>query len=81
MSQFDSETIQRLLKGAARIAPSSSTKSGIVRLPILREMVQKIVTNGQSDNVEATNLDAAFTLMRAGFLRLGGISYSAKDCS
>lgn len=79
VSQFNSETIKRLLKGAARIAPTLSTKPGLVRLPILREMVEKIVTNGQSDDIEAANLDAAFTLLYAGFLRLGEVSYSAQD--
>lgn len=79
VTQFNTETIKRLLKGAARIAPTLATKPGVVRMPILREMVQKIVAN--SATTEAANLDAAFTLMHAAFLRLGEISYTAKNRS
>lgn len=81
VTHFNTETIKRMLKGAARIAPSLSNTPDIVRMPILREMIEKIVTDGRLNDIEAANLDAAFTLMHAGFLRLGEISYTAKDRS
>lgn len=68
-----------MLKVVIKITPSLLNTPNVVRIPILREIVEKIITNGYLNNIEAANLDTIFTLIYARFLRLSEISYIVKD--
>jgi hypothetical protein len=70
---FDSPVIKRLLAGALSLSPPTKR----ARLPITRDILSKIVTAGISKKYR--NLDAAFTLAFAGFLRMGEITYTTKE--
>ena len=69
----ESLMIKRLLRGGrARFNTPSRP-----RHPITREILLKIVDHGE-DSIRL-NLNAAFTLAFAGFLRLGEITYDARQ--
>ncbi len=70
---FEDPLIRRLLDGAASLNPSLTR----TRLPITRDILAKIITN--KPTTSDINLDAAFTLAFAGFLRLGEVTYSKQE--
>jgi hypothetical protein len=70
---FNDPFLKRLLAGARSLFPQKKKE----KLPITRDILAKIVTGGRSK--QDINVDAAFTVAFAGFLRMGEISYTAAE--
>jgi integrase len=70
---FEDPFIKRLLAGAKSLFPQKCKD----KLPITRDILAQIVTSGTSK--KDINIDAAFTLAFAGFLRMGEITHTATE--
>ena len=70
---FEGPYIKRLLAGARSLFPQRKKE----KLPITRDILAQIVTGGKSH--DDLNIDAAFTLAFAGFLRMGEITHTATE--
>lgn len=73
---FTDGHIDRLLHGARNLFPPRPKRK---RLPITRDILTAILSPEASRNehpIDRLNLDAAFSLAFAGFLRLGEITYT-----
>jgi hypothetical protein len=78
IAAFEDHTIKRALAGAMSLFPSTKK----TKLPITKDILDKIITLGPCK--ADANVDAAFTMAFAGFLRIGEITYpnrKAKDFS
>lgn len=71
LSAFDSPRLQQIIKGRRRLFPHSKSK----RLPTSQDFLSKI-TSTAPKNIDEFNIDAAFKVAWAGFLRLGEITYT-----
>jgi hypothetical protein len=73
---LDSDIIQRMVKGAAQLFPSSREE----KLPITRQILDHIITPfADTRSISEANLNAAFTLAHGGFLRMGEFTVDPKD--
>lgn len=68
---FEAPRLARIIEGGRRLFPQSKSK----RFPITKDILQKI-TSQPPTSTEDHNLDTAFKLSWAGFLRLGEITYT-----
>jgi len=78
IAAFKDYTIKRALAGAILLFPSTKK----TKLPITKDILDKIITLGPCK--ADANIDAAFTIAFAGFLRIEEITYpnrKAKDFS
>jgi hypothetical protein len=71
---FTSETLKRIVRGSYEVYGRSKKH----RLPITRDILQTI-TAATPQNIEDLNLRTCFLLSFAAFLRMGEVTYSAKD--
>jgi integrase len=71
---FSSDTLRRIIKGALNLYG----KTGELRLPITRHILAKICTKRPISKSEA-NLRACWLLAFTGFMRIGELTYEAKD--
>jgi hypothetical protein len=72
---FENSHLQRLIQGAKNLFPPTK-KQG--RLPITRTILSAILSpqaSAEEDSIDRINLNAAFSLAFAGFMRLGEITY------
>ena len=69
---FDNPRLERLIKGARRSFPQVKAQ----RLPITKPILTAI-TSESPDTIEKLNIDTAFKLAFAGFLRMGEYTYTA----
>ena len=73
---FSSEHLDRIIQGARNIFPKREKRK---RLPITRDILTDILSPAASrgeDPIDTANLNAAFALAFAGFLRIGEITYT-----
>lgn len=71
---FNGPRLAWIIKGGSRLFLSSKAK----RLPITKDILKKI-TSTTPKTCEELNIDTAFKVARAGFLRLGEITYTAAE--
>lgn len=71
---FESPRLAWILNSGRRLFPSPKAK----RLPITKEILE-FITVTPLVSVEDLNIDTAFKMAWAGFLRLGEITYTAAD--
>lgn len=71
---FDNPRLARIIKGGRRLFPSVKSK----RLPITKDILKKI-TAQPIMSVDDYNIDTAFKIAWAGFLRLGEIIYTSAE--
>ncbi len=70
LEAFDTPRIALIIKGGKRLFP----KQKVTRLPITKNILEKITEN-KPVNIDELNIDMAFKMTWAGFLRLGEITY------
>ena len=73
ITAFEDPIVHRLLAGVATISPLVKKD----KQPITRDILAQVVTHGLS--LPDVNTDAAFTLVFAGFLRMGEITYTTAE--
>ena len=71
---FENKRLRRIIKGAARMFPHLKKQ----RFPITRDILLKI-TKRTPPNLRELNLNTAFIIAWAGFLRCGEFTYSSQD--
>lgn len=71
---FDDPRLAWIIKGGRRLFPSVKSK----RLPITKDILEKI-TAQPIMSVDDCNIDTAFKIAWAGFLRLGEITYTSAE--
>ena len=71
---FSSSRIDRILRGAHNLFPNIKKE----RLPITKDILQKI-TSIIPISIEEINIDAAFKVAWAGFLRMGEFTYTNSE--
>ena len=71
---FDNPRLDRLIKGARRYWPQTKAK----RMPITKPILSAITTRN-SGSVEQLNVDTAFKLAFAAFLRMGEYTYTTAE--
>jgi hypothetical protein len=76
---FENNHLQRLIQGAKNLFPPVRKRG---RLPITRTILSNILSPTASvgeKSIDKINLNAAFSLAFAGFMRLGEITYKDAD--
>lgn len=74
LAPFEEPRLRILLQGGRSLFPSTKA----TRLPITREVLVAL-TSIQINNLNDLNLDTAFKVAWAGFMRLGELTYSDSD--
>ncbi len=65
-----------IIKGGKRLFPSKK----INRLPVTKNILEEITTE-EHPTVTDLNVDTAFKVARAGFMRLGEITYTVAEAN
>lgn len=74
LETFDTPRIALIIKGGKRLFP----KQRATRLPITKDILEKIMAD-EPVNIDELNIDTAFKVAWAGFLRLGEIMYTGTE--
>lgn len=74
LKAFDTPRIALIIKGGKKLFPKQKAK----RLPITKDILEKITENKPVD-LNELNVDTAFKVRWAGFLRLGEITYTGTE--
>lgn len=72
LAPFEAPRIRLLLQGGKSFFPSAKA----VRLPITKDILTALTSQISPDNINDLNLDAAFKVAWAGFMRLGELTYT-----
>ena len=76
---FDNPRLERIIKGGKKLYPSIRKERHPITHDILEKIANFAVNHTGPDSLDELNLDVAFKVAWAGFLRMGEFTYSLLD--